>query len=121
MQALPRLLRPFPVVRVRGRATRRGAAVTLLTIRATSGVRITIRCDGRGCPTRRWARARAGALTHARVFERLLPAGVRLTVRVSRQGWIGKYTRLLIRRSRPPSRVDRCLYPGNTRPRPCPT
>lgn len=117
-QAAPRLLRPFPVVRMRGRVTRKGAVVTLLTIRAPRGVRIAIRCGGRGCPVRRWARA--AAVTHARVFERVLPTGLRLTVRVSRPGWIGKYTTLLIRRSRPPSRVDRCLYPGSTRPRPCP-
>jgi hypothetical protein len=59
-------------------------------------------------------------VTHVHVFERALPAGVRLTVQVTRPGWIGKHTTLLIRRGRPPLRVDRCLYPGGTQPRACP-
>jgi hypothetical protein len=118
-QAPPPVLRPFPVVRIRGRFTPKGVYVNLLTIRAPRGVRIVIRCAGRGCfPARRWAQA--AALTRVHRFERALPAGVRLTVQVTRPGWIGKHTRLLIRRGRPPSRVDRCLYPGRTRPRACP-
>jgi hypothetical protein len=114
-----RMLRPFPVVRVRGRFTAYGAVVTLLTIRAPRGVRIAIRCSGRGCPARRWAKA--SVLMRARRFERTLRSGVRLVVTVTRPGgWIGKRTSVLIRRGRPPARVDRCLYPGSNRPRRCP-
>ena len=53
-------------------------------------------------------------------FEPASPAGVRLTVQVTRPGWIGKHTTFLIRRGRPPSRVERCLYPGRTSPAPVP-
>ena len=115
----PRMLRPFPVVRFRGRFTASGAVITLVTIRAPRGVRIVIRCLGRRCPVRRWGKA--AVLTRARRFERTLPAGVRLIVTVTRPGWIGKRVSLLIRRGRAPARVDRCLYPGSARPRRCPT
>lgn len=114
----PPILRPFPVVRVGGRFTANGAVVTLLTVRAPSRVRITVRCLGRRCPVRRWART--AVLKRARKFERRLPAGVRLIVTVTRPGWIGKRTSILIRRGRVPARVDRCLYPGSARPRRCP-
>jgi hypothetical protein len=119
-QTAPRLLRPFPIVRIKGFLTARGARVMLLTVRAPLGARISLRCEGTGCPRRRWARA--AVLVHVRPFEqRVLRAGVRLTIRVTRRGRIGKYTSILLRRGRPPLRVDRCLYPGSTQPRRCPS
>jgi len=59
-------------------------------------------------------------VTRVRRFERRLPAGVRLVVRVTRTGWIGKHTVIRIRRGAAPARSDRCLYPGFNDPRPCP-
>jgi hypothetical protein len=112
------LLSPFPQVRVRGRVTRAGALVTLLTVDAPSGVHIAIACHGRGCPARRWALATA--IVRLRRFEHRLPAGTRLEIAVTRPGWIGKHTTLWIRRGRPPARRDSCLLPGATRPTPCP-
>jgi hypothetical protein len=41
-------------------------------------------------------------------------------VMVSRQGEIGKYTRFLIRRGKPPRRTDLCLVSGSTEPTECP-
>lgn len=114
----PRLLSPFPVVRIRGRLTGRGARITLLTVRAPRGARVAVSCSGAGCPTRRWAHT--AALTRVRAFEHSLPAGVHLTVTVTRAGRIGKHTLIVIRRGRQPLRRDRCLYPGSARPRPCP-
>jgi hypothetical protein len=115
----PRLLDPFPVVRIRGRSTGTGARITLLTVRSPRGARVGVSCSGAGCPTRRWGQT--AALTRVRAFERVLPAGVRLTITVTQPGWIGKQTVLLIRRSRAPLRRDRCLYPGSALPRPCPS
>jgi hypothetical protein len=116
----PLLLDPFPVVRIRGYVTRFGARITLLTVRTRRGTRITITCSGVGCPpgAERWAAP--GGVTRLRRFERFLTAGVRITITVTKKGWIGKQTLIVIRRDRPPLRRDRCLYPGAALPVPCP-
>ena len=116
--AVPRMLSPFPVVRVRGVLVAQGARLTLFTVKAPRGVRITVTCRGRGCPVRRFV-APAG-VSRLRRFERVLAAGTRLHVIVSKPGFIGKSTLLVIRRSLAPRRVDRCLPPGATRPVRCP-
>jgi hypothetical protein len=118
--ALP-MLRPFPLVRIRGWLTRVGARVTLLTVRAPRGVQIAARCRGRSCPVRRVARTAATTRTRLRPLQRALRAGTRLDITVRKTGYIGKWTTIVIRRNRPPSRADRCVYPGARRPSPCPT
>jgi hypothetical protein len=116
----PRLLDPFPVIRYRGYVIGAGARITLLTVRARRGTRITMICSGAACPpgAERWAAPEG--LTRLRRFERFLPAGVRITITVTKKGWIGKQTLIVIRRARPPLRRDRCLYPGSTLPAACP-
>ena len=118
VQARPRLLDPFPVVRVRGVLTRGGARVTLLTVRGPRDVRIFVRCRHGSCPRQRLAVA--AAMTRLRPFERALRAGTRLEIKVVRPGWIGKWTVITIRRGAAPRRSDRCLYPGGLRPVRCP-
>jgi hypothetical protein len=56
---------------------------------------------------------------HVAPFERVLRAGVRLTIAVTRPGYVGKHTVIALRRGRPPARRDRCLYPGEPRPQRC--
>jgi hypothetical protein len=89
----------------------------VLSVRAPRGARISLRCTGDGCPRR--ALAVATSLTRLRAFERDLDAGTRLEIRVTRAGYVGKHTLIQIRRGKPPSRVDRCLYPGSSTPRRC--
>ena len=113
--ARPLFLRPFPVVRIRGSVAARGARITLLKVTAGRNVRVQVRCQGRGCPIRRRSR-KAGRI---RSLERYLPAGTRITIRVRRPGYIGKYARIVIRRGGPPFRRDACLLPGNSRPIDC--
>ena len=115
------MLRPFPVVRIRGWLTRVGARVTLLSVRAPRGVQIAARCRGRSCPVRRLARTASVTRTRLRPFQRGLRAGTRLDITVRKTGYIGKWTTIVIRRGRPPARADRCVYPGARRPAPCPT
>jgi hypothetical protein len=95
-------------VRIKGVLTARGARVTLLSVRAPRGVRITVLCRGRDCPVRRY-RARRHRL---RRFERDLRAGTRLEIRVTKRGYIGKRTVIMIRRRHAPLRSDRCLKPS---------
>jgi hypothetical protein len=111
-----RFLSPFPVVRIRGSVAAQGAWITLLKVTAGRNVRVQVRCQGRGCPIRRRSRT-AGRI---RALERYLAAGTRVTIRVRRPGFIGKYARIVIRGGRPPSRRDACLLPGNSRPVACP-
>jgi hypothetical protein len=97
-----------------------GARITLLTVRTRRGTHITITCSGVTCPpgAERWAAPEG--VTRLRRFERFLTAGVRITITVTKKGWIGKQTEIVIRRDRPPLRRDRCLYPGSALPAACP-
>lgn len=110
----PPLLDPFPVVRIKGRLTSTGAHVTLLAVRAPRGARIAVACRGRDCPVRRFTAAATG-LRRLHRFERVLRAGTRLQITVSRPGYVGKVTVIVIRRDAAPWRSDRCLEPGATR------
>jgi hypothetical protein len=113
----PAMLEPFPSVRIKGRLLRRGARITLFAVTAPRGVRIDVRCRGRGCP--RSKLARAARVTRLRPFERYLRAGVQISVRITKAGLVGKHTLIAIRRGAPPERKDRCLVPGMTRPVDC--
>jgi hypothetical protein len=116
-----KVLRPFPVVRMAGRLTAHGARVTLFSVRAPRHVRITVTCQGKGCPKARWRHPNVRRrVTRVGSFERTLPAGMRLTVVVSKRGYIGKRTVFVIRRGKPPLRVDGCVYPRGKRVRACP-
>jgi hypothetical protein len=114
----PRMMSPAPTVRISGQLTRRGAMIERLSVRAPRGVTISVRCRGDGCPRR--TLARSAAVTRLRSFERHLRAGIRLEIRVTRAGFIGKHTVIGIRRGKAPWRRDRCLYPGSVRPARCP-
>ena len=122
----PRLLDPFPLVRIRGVTTRRGARLDLLSVRTLGGTKILVRCRGRGCP---WARKTERARFSARRLRsvnmpgfkrRHLRAGTVLAVFVTKKGMIGKYTRFEIRRLKAPARRDSCTAPGRARVRRCP-
>jgi hypothetical protein len=104
-----RAIKPFPIVRMRGRLTLSGARVTLLSVRAPRAAKVAIRCKG-ACPRSSWSpRTRERTLTRVRAFERTLRSGTRLTVTVTRKGYIGKRTTFVIRRGKAPLRADRCL------------
>ena len=117
-----RKLSPFPVVAIGGRVIGGRVLVTLLRVsRAPRGSIVTVTCRGRSCPfrrTRRKIRRRAGL--RIRGLERRLRSGTVITIIVRKGNTIGKYTRLRIRRGAPPSRIDRCIRPGATRPSACP-
>jgi hypothetical protein len=115
-----KMIRPKPVVRVRGRLTANGANLTSLTVRAPKGVKITVSCSGGGCPARSYTRT-ASRLTHLAKFEKTLRAGTRLTIKISKPGgYITKVTVLEIRRGSAPMRRDGCLWPGKKKMQRCP-
>jgi hypothetical protein len=117
---LPRMLSPFPIVRVVGSVTERGTEIHLLSVRAPKGAKVLVRCLGRGCPIEHVKKVVARGPVTFGALKRLMPAGVVLEVLVHRGDTIGKYTRYKLRRNRRPLRADGCLWPGTTRIAPCP-
>jgi hypothetical protein len=120
------VLLPFPIVRIVGAESSRGITLRLLSVEAPPGAAITVTCRGHGCPVSSESRIATttsiGTVTvRFRRFERALPAGVVLEIRVAKPGQIGKYTRLMVRRHRPPARLDGCLAAVGTLPTPCPS
>ena len=115
------LLSPFPIVRLRGRTTRRGVRVTLLTIRAPARSRVSVYCTGKSCPRRLVSVTAGRQLVRVRKFERRLRGGTELKIYVTRTGYIGKYTRFRLKSNHVPQRMDRCATTAGTRPRNCPT
>jgi hypothetical protein len=115
--AARRALRPFPVVRVKGVLTARGARITLLSVRAPKGVRVIVRCRGRDCPLRRYAPQRA--VRRLKRFERALRGGTRLDIKLVKPGYIGKRTLLVIRRGAAPLRTDGCVDSATLRSTRC--
>jgi hypothetical protein len=116
---LPAYVRPFPVVRIRGNFAAGGVRITLLSVRAPRSSRIRARCAGRGCPVR--AIALSGRAIRLRRFERFLPRGTIIRVRVTSATRIGKYVSFRIRENKAPLRADRCVMPGGSRPVRCPS
>jgi hypothetical protein len=111
---------PFPQVRIRGKLRRGGALVTLFSVTAPKAWRIDVRCRGRGCPRARLlVTVRRRRATRLRAYERFLRAGIRLSVRVSKKGSVGKYSSLRIRSGAAPRRRDMCLTAKRSIPHRC--
>jgi hypothetical protein len=124
------LMQPFPVVRIAGSESSSGVKLSLLTVQAPVGTRVSLTCGGSHCPRRSESRvvvassknSKAGSvlLTFSK-FERSLHVGVMLEIRVSKPGEIGKYTSFRIRPNKAPARVDACVGPSTPKPIPCPS
>ena len=102
-------MQPFPTVRIKGYLVRSGARITLLSVTAPARTRVSVTCRGRGCPVRRSSAVVSRATLRVSAFERTLRAGVRLTIRITSPGRVGKLTSIRIRRDRVPLRHDGCL------------
>jgi hypothetical protein len=121
------LLTPFPVIRIVGRSTARGAKVSLMTVRTRVGTYVVSRCVGTAarCPyTQRFSRVPGitGRIrtVHVRGFERSFRAGVLLRVYVVGAGRTGKFTSFRIRSGHAPRRNDGCVAGVVLRPVACP-
>jgi large repetitive protein len=119
----PRMLNPFPLVRISGMTTTKGVIIDLLSVRTGHGTKVTIRCKGRGCPYKRKAVIAKGKVHRRRMpgfHHRHLRAGTVLEVYVTRGGAIGKYTRFRVRRLLPPKRLDSCTAVSVAKVKRCP-
>jgi PKD repeat protein len=118
----PKLMAPFPIVRISGRTAPGGAHITLLEVIAPAGAKVSVHCAGKSCPFHRWRRIVGSKRLIVKPLRgRFLRAGVKLEVRVYKQGVIGKYTRIVIRRHKAPARRDLCLPPGSSKASACPS
>lgn len=117
----PKVLSPFPVVRLAGKILRRGVRVRLLTVQAPSGSKIAIACHGphASCPYAMTNRLSTGTVIRVRPFERRLTGGTVLRIYITKKGFVGKYTRFEIRNRRAPKRTDECARRAGAR-MPCP-
>jgi hypothetical protein len=115
------LLSPFPVVRLSVSFGRAALRVDRLAVRAPEAAKVRLSCRGRGCPYRRKTVAPEKGVVRFRRLERRLRSGIVIELFVTEPGTIGKYTRFRVRHGRRPTRVDACLLPGSSKPRPCPS
>ncbi len=85
------------------------------------GTRILVQCDGIGCPFATWHLAKAASALNllSRFRHRRLRAGTRITVRMTRRHWVGKYYSFTIRAGRAPMIRSACLAPGGVKPVGC--
>ena len=113
-----KILKPFPKVRFAGRLTSRGARITLLSVRAPKGAKISISCK-HGCPHSKLARLARNV--RVKSMQGTYRVGATLVITVTKSGAIGKYTKITIKRGKSPKRTDRCLWPKSKKPRSCPT
>ena len=125
------LMQPFPIVRIAGNQSSSGVAISLLTVRAPIGARVSLACRGRGrgCSRRFVSRtaiaskrnrgASSVLITFLRPERRLRPGAV-LEIRVSKAGQVGKFTRFAIHRRKLPTREDACISSTNPRAIACP-
>ncbi len=124
----PSLMAPFPIVRMLGFFSASATRIGLLSVLVPIGTTVRVTCRGGGCPARS-ERLVAGAgsgrdtgtvRVRLRRFERTLGPGAVLGIWVYRDGRIGKYTRFVMHRGRPPTRTDLCLNAAGTTPLACP-
>ncbi|MEA2217004.1 MAG: hypothetical protein QOK19_2565 [Solirubrobacteraceae bacterium] len=122
------LMQPFPIVRIAGRQTSRGARLTLLTVTAPVSARVTVKVSGgrgRASSESRVATLRKSNTSNTVVmsfprFARPLGAGSMLEVRVTKAGEIGKLMRFAPHAGRLPTRQDSCLSVSG-KPTKCPS
>jgi PKD repeat protein len=122
----PKLMKPFPLVRISGMTTTKGVRIDVLSVRTGHGAKVTIRCKGRhkGCPFKRKVVTARGKVRRRHMpgfHRRYLRAGAVVEVFVTRSGAIGKYTRFKVRRLKPPTRVDSCTAVSVAKVKRCPS
>src|SRR4051812_12478307 len=116
--ASAKFIRPRPVIGISGKYGPKSTKLKRFTIKAPKGTKVMIACKGT-CVTRRTT-VKSGRTAHVKRFERTLKVGTKLTVTVSRKGYVSNVTVITIRARRAPLRADSCLVPGKTKTQKCP-
>jgi hypothetical protein len=114
----PQRLSPFPTVRTAGYFTRDRTTFTRVTVRAPQGAQIVASCSRHRCRQLKRTLARTSQV-RVTTLQRSFPAATTINIRVGAQGAIGKHVQIRTRKGRRPTRRDRCLMPGGTKPVSC--
>jgi hypothetical protein len=93
-----------PSLSTRSDAFKRFTIFHRLTLKGVpAGAKITVTCKGKRCPARRFTSRRKGGTVKLKKFtEKKLRPGTKLTIRVTRDGAIGKQFVITIRRGKAP-------------------
>lgn len=111
----------------------RYSRILSLGVNSAAHTTVLVKCHGRGCPYRRRSMVVSstkpcgkdgklrcpshGSLNLTRPFKkRHLAVGTKLSVAITRSGWIGKYYLFKVRASHPPKIGIDCLAPGSSVP-----
>jgi hypothetical protein len=97
--------------------------ISLNAYAVAKGTSILIQCAGNGCPFTTWRLTKPGATVNllSHFGHHHLRPGTRITVRLVRPNWVGKYYLIRIRGGHGPRITKRCLAPGQMkRAVPCP-
>ncbi len=104
-------------MRVTSQRGRTSTLIRTLGVRAPRGATVKVKCIGRGCPKRGASSTRSkGKVMRVKWLEHRLRAGTRITISITRKGYIGSYTSLVVRRSKGIARNDLCLLPNRKKP-----
>jgi PKD repeat protein len=109
------------LIQMAGSVTGAKTTVKRLYVRAPAGATATVRCRGRGCPSRAQSRLVSGHRLRFRNLERVYGPGTKIIVIVAKPGFVDRVTSFKTRRARPPQRLDRCRVPGRTKLTRCPS
>jgi hypothetical protein len=67
-----------------------------------AGAKVTVTCKGKKCPAKRFTSRRKGAIKLKKFTKKKLRAGTKLTIRVTKEGAIGKQFVITIRKGKAP-------------------
>jgi PKD repeat protein len=109
------------LVQLAGSVTGTKTTVERLYVRAPVGAGVTVRCRGRGCPTRAVSRRLRGHRLRFRKLERTYGPGTEIIVTVAMPGFVDRVTSFKTRKGRPPRRLDQCRRPGRAKLTRCPS
>jgi PKD repeat protein len=115
---------PMPFIRIKGHTTGHGAQIDLFSVRGARGALVRVRCVGKACPKKssahRVIKSKRGTGTvRFGALQGWFREGTLLEVRVTKKGFVGRYTRFRIGKLKPPVRWDGCMMPSAKAPVEC--
>ena len=123
------MLKPAPVIRFAGNLTLDGASFRVFEVTAPNQAELRVQCKGKKrCPFKRRVRtiggpgvSKASLRVRVRDLQRRFRAGTVIEISITAENTIGKFTRILIRKGKPPKRTDLCIRHGGRTPFRCPS
>jgi hypothetical protein len=90
--------------------------VKTLTAKVRKGSKVKVSCKGHGCPKPKTYRSKGRKLNLRGPFHHALGGGSRISIRVTRRGYIGKVAQITYRSNKKPSERVLCIPVGKKRP-----